>query len=50
MKQKYIAERSRAEHVNLDMQLRDECCMLLSVSVHGVSNVTHNRQHDRIPV
>ena len=50
MNQKYIAERSRAEYVDLDMQLRDERCMLLSVSVHGVSNVAHNHQHERISV
>ena len=46
MNKKYIAERSRAQYVDLDMQRRDERCMLLSVSVHGVSNVTHSRQND----
>ena len=50
MNQNYIAERSRAEYVDLDMQLRDERCTPLSVSVHGVSNGTLNRQHDRLPV
>ena len=50
MNQKYLAERSCTEYVDLDMQLRDERCMLLSVSVHGRSNVTQYRQHDRLSV
>ena len=41
MDQKYIAKRSSAEYVDLDMQLRDVRCTLLSVSVHETSIVIH---------
>lgn len=41
MDQKYIAERSSAEYVDLDMQLRDVRCTPLSVSVHETSIVIH---------
>ena len=44
MNDKHIAESSSAEYVDLDMQLRDVRCLLLSVSVNCDTQIVTTKQ------